>query len=394
MAGPRTRRARSRPTGPAPGRQPRPRAPPGALRRPPTARRAGCRRFRRRPCPGPGRATGRTGRVEDPGQHGAAGPGTTADSGHPSGLPWAERPGDRAERAGDRADRAWEWAERGRPGRPGQAAGREPARPGPRRPDPAGQARRARAPRTPREVSGRPRRARRAALAHRVLAHRVPAPRARVLRVPARGRVTTRSARPRPAWARRPRPGPRVPFPASRVVPASRRATARVPGVLAARVPHAAQAAPAAPAVPGSDRRSASRRAPAEPHEHAVPAGAVRRGPRRPRRRRPRRAGSRSWYPPRWRRRRWRPWRGHGPARWRRAGRRGRSASCRGWRRPASSGRRSRAQRHPGRLRASRRASVPGPEVEEAAASRVRQHAGADHRRRAGPVAATARWSG
>ena len=250
MAGPRTRRARSRPTGLAPGRQPRPRAPPGALRRPPTARRAGCRRFRRRPCPGPGRATG----PDRP----SRGPRAARRRGSRDrrGLRLPQRTSvGRAARGPDRARRgpgrpSLGVGRVGRPGRPGQAAGREPARPGPRRPDPAGQVRRARAPRTPREVSGRPRRARRAALAHRVLAHRVPAPRARVLRVPARGRVTTRLARPRPAWARRRRPGPRVPFPASRVVPASRRVTARVPGVLAARVPHAAQVAPAAPAVP------------------------------------------------------------------------------------------------------------------------------------------------
>ncbi len=90
-------------------------------------------------------------------------------------------------------------------------------------------------------------------------------------RVPVRGLVTTRSARPRPAWARLLRPGPRVPFPASRVVPASGPTApaaqgARVVPVPAgadqeARVVQAARVVPVragspvhAPAVPGRAR--------------------------------------------------------------------------------------------------------------------------------------------
>jgi hypothetical protein len=65
-------------------------------------------------------------------------------------------------------------------------------------------------------------------------------------RVPARGRVTTRSARPRPAWDRRPRRGPRVRFPVSRAAPGSRRAARAVPGRPVARVPRrAGRAGPA-----------------------------------------------------------------------------------------------------------------------------------------------------
>ena len=81
-----------------------------------------------------------------------------------------------------------------------------------------------------------------------------PVPRAlvrpvRVLLVPAPGRVTTRSARPRPVWGRRRRPGRRVRPLASRLVRASRPAPPVGPAVPAARVPAAAAllAAPARP---------------------------------------------------------------------------------------------------------------------------------------------------
>jgi len=66
-----------------------------------------------------------------------------------------------------------------------------------------------------------------------------PARRARVPRVPVRGRAITRSARPRPGWDRRLRPGLRAPPPASRLTPAargSRRAARAVLGALAALV--------------------------------------------------------------------------------------------------------------------------------------------------------------
>jgi hypothetical protein len=115
---------------------------------------------------------------------------------------------------------------------------RGPARLVPQRPGPPGSARRVRAlrgPRAPRE-RGPGRRARRdPALPGRVPPGRAaPARPARAPRVPARGPVTTRSVRPRPAWVRRPRPGPRVPFPASLVVRVRRRAARAVPGVPAA----------------------------------------------------------------------------------------------------------------------------------------------------------------
>ncbi len=77
-----------------------------------------------------------------------------------------------------------------------------------------------------------------------VAARRVP-----VLPGPARGRVTTRSARPRPAWDRRRRPGRRVPSPVSRPARASRSAALPVPQGLVDRVRPAAvgQAGPARP---------------------------------------------------------------------------------------------------------------------------------------------------
>ena len=73
---------------------------------------------------------------------------------------------------------------------------------------------------------------------------RVPAP-----RVPAPGRVTTRSARPRPAWVRRLRRGPRArPHRAGKAVPVLRPA---VPAALAAlAVPVRLAAAPVGPRVP------------------------------------------------------------------------------------------------------------------------------------------------
>jgi len=105
-------------------------------------------------------------------------------------------------------------------------------RPGPARPAPSAQD--PKTPRTPRTLRaaralralpgpGRPRRGPRDQVRPgRDLPGRAPrAGPVQAGRVPVRGLVTTRSARPRPAWARLLRPGRRVPFPASRVVPAS-----------------------------------------------------------------------------------------------------------------------------------------------------------------------------
>jgi hypothetical protein len=206
------------PRPPGPGRPP---GPPGRLKVPgvlavcgtqPTARRAGFRRFRRRPRPGP-----------DPNLDPNRGPqGVRA-------LPG--RPGSR-DRRGLRPPRRI-------------SGGLGPGRLVPRRLGPPG-----RAARGLRVVRGRgPPRLGRRDLALPVpvppgradLARPVPAP-----RDPARGRVITRSARPRPAWDRRHRPGPRVRFPASLVARGSRLAVRAVPGRPAVRVPRpAGRAGPA-----------------------------------------------------------------------------------------------------------------------------------------------------
>ena len=206
----RARPARPHPTAPAPGLRML-----TAQGWPPAARPAAFRRFPRRPCPGPGRKTG-----------------ALRESRRPRGL---RRP-------------------------PLTSAVLAAARLAPRPPGPAGRAHPARQPPDPRAVP-RPGRARpgRRDLAPRGLARPVragPARRARARRVPARGRVTTPSARPRPAWARRLRRGPRVPFPASRAVPGSRRPARPVLVVPAARVPAAAdrEGREAGPALPTAGR--------------------------------------------------------------------------------------------------------------------------------------------
>ena len=129
--------------------------------------------------------------------------------------------------------------------------------------------------------------------------------------------------------------------------------------------------------------RPAPRRTAAEPEQHAPPASRRTRsgGPGRPRRRpwrpRYRHPARRPRRPRRWRRRLRRR-----PARWRWRRRRWRAAARHG---PGPARRRRpRPQRHPGRVRTARRPSVPRPEVEEAAPSGIRQHAGPVHRRRAG----------
>jgi hypothetical protein len=205
-------RAGAAPWPPAPHR---PQRPPGRLRVPaacgtgPTAQRAGFRRFRRHLRPGPGRNLGR-----DKGPPGAPALPALRGSRGRRGLRLPRRT------SGDQG--------------PGSLVLPRPAPP-------------ARGLRVVRE-RGLPRRG------HRdlVLPVRVPPGRAvparpdRALRVLARGRVTTRSAPPRPAWDRRPRRGPRVRSPVSRAAQGSRRAARAVPGRPAARVPRpAGRAGPA-----------------------------------------------------------------------------------------------------------------------------------------------------
>jgi hypothetical protein len=180
------------------------------LRMRPTPRPDGCRRCPRRPHHGPGRHP----RTPDPNR------GPRARPAFPRASP----------------DR------RGRPSPPRTSGVRGPVRPVPPlppRPGPARLARLARLARSARDP--RTPRTPRAARAARALGPARPrrgprdqvrpgrehpgrpsrAGHVRADRGQVRGLVTTRSARPRPAWARPLRPGPRVPFPASRVVPVS-----------------------------------------------------------------------------------------------------------------------------------------------------------------------------
>jgi len=175
------------------------------LRKRPTARPARCRRCPRRPHRGPVRHP----RIPDPSRGLRARPA----------FPPASQ------------DR------RGRLSPPRTSGARGPVRrvrpcPGPvRLAHSARDPRTPRTPRTPRAAralrvppgSGRPRRGPRvqARPGRQLLGRPSRAAHVPAARVPVRGLVTTRSARPRPAWARLLRPGPRVPFPASRVVPAS-----------------------------------------------------------------------------------------------------------------------------------------------------------------------------
>jgi hypothetical protein len=202
----------------------------------PTARPVGCRRCRRRPP----RGLGLPRRIPDPNRGLRARPA----------LPRASR------------DRC------GRPSPPRTSGVRVPGRRVPPRPAPArpaGPALSARDPRAPRAAralpvpaaSGRPRRGPRdQARPGRDLPGRPSrAGPVRPARVPVRGLVTTRSARPRPAWARLPPLAPRVPFPPSRVVPASGPTAPAAPGDRVVPVPAAAgqeaRAVQAAPVVPG-----------------------------------------------------------------------------------------------------------------------------------------------
>ena len=200
-----------------------------------TTRPAGCRRCPRHPHPGPGRP-----------------PRTLGPNRGPRARPAFPRAS---------PDR------RGRPSPPQTSGVRGPVRRVPPRRGPARLPHSARDPRTPRTP--------RAARAARALGPARPRRGPRDLvrpgrehpgrpsraghvpagRVPVRGRVTTRSARPRPAWARPLRPVPRVPFPASRVVPASRPTAPAAQGARVVPVPagagQEARAVQAARVVPG-----------------------------------------------------------------------------------------------------------------------------------------------
>jgi hypothetical protein len=163
-------------------------------------RRARCRRFRRHPPPGPGLTPDTT--------RGPRGPrGVRALRGFPDRRrPQLPRP-----TSGARVPARLVLRPRGPAGRAGQGAS---AQAGPR----DGRTSRARGVRVP----GRLRRG----LRDLVVPGRVRPGRAGLVpvagvHVPARGRVTTRSARPRPAWDRRLRPGPKHPArPVSRLSPA------------------------------------------------------------------------------------------------------------------------------------------------------------------------------
>jgi hypothetical protein len=250
-----TARPNARPSPMAPSRTGPPRDP-----RPPTPRPVGCRQSLRLP------------RL-DPGLNPTS-PGPTRGPRGPRAFP--APPGCRARR-GPRLPRPTSAAR----GRPKEARAGPRLRVPARRAPPRGSAQAApravptRVVRAAR-VAGRPRRGPRdLVLPGRVRPGPVDPVRARVLRVPARGRAITRSARPRPAWGRRLRLGPRVRARlVSQAVPVLRPAVRPVPpaqgvqGRQGVRVPPGAvRAVPAAqgvrvpaaqgvrvPAVPGRAR--------------------------------------------------------------------------------------------------------------------------------------------
>jgi hypothetical protein len=243
------RTARPRRTAPAPVFRscPRP-APaiakaPGALQ---TSRRGTCRRFRRRRRPGPGltpsRKPGRQpprapARRESRDRRGLRLPPQISVVQGPA-RPVPRRPGPAARDQADRDQADRDQADSVLAARGQVPRGRQAAR------DQVPRHRQAARP-AARPLRALPVRAPRG----RVLPGPVAARRVPVLPVPARGRVTTRSARPRPAWDRRRRPGRRVPSPVSRPVRASRSAALPVPQGLVARVRPASvgQAGPARP---------------------------------------------------------------------------------------------------------------------------------------------------
>ena len=245
------RNARSRPTAP-------PRAGSPQVPGPPTQRRVGCRRSRSHPRPGQN-------------------PGTRGPSRESQGLLARPVPRGCRVRRGPRPRRPTS-AVRGRAKRARAArvpragllcrvaAGRAALAGSAQAPPRAVPTRRVRVAR----VRGRLRRGLRdQVLPGRVRPGQVDPVRVRALRVPARGRATTRSVRPRPAWGRRLRLGPRAQAHlVSRAVPGPRRAP---PAPLVAPAAPAARVRPGAvlagPVRPMADRDPAGSRVrvPADP---------------------------------------------------------------------------------------------------------------------------------
>ena len=193
-------RLTARPTAPRSAR-PRPMAPPRTGRQVPgrpTRRPVGCHRFLSRPRPGPGLNP--------------ASPGPTRGLRDPRAFP---APRGCRDRRGPRSPRPTSVARRPAKG----VRGAKGARPGPRLHAPARRAAQGGSAQVPpravptraARAPGRPHRGPRDLVRPgRVRPGQADPVRARVLRVPARGRATTRSAQPRPAWGRRLRRGPRA----------------------------------------------------------------------------------------------------------------------------------------------------------------------------------------
>ncbi len=210
----------------------------------PTRRPAGCRRFLSRPRPGPGLNP--------------VSPGPTRGRREPRAFPvprgCRDRRGPRSPRPTSVARRPVKEAKGARPGPRPRAPARRAAQGGsaqvPLRAVPTRVARVARVP-------GRPHRGPRDLVRPgRVRLGQADPVRARALRVLARGRATTRSAQPRPAWGPRLRRGPRAQPPPVRraipAVPAHRPAARVVPAAQGGRVPPGA--VPAGPACPMAAR--------------------------------------------------------------------------------------------------------------------------------------------
>lgn len=242
-------RLTARPTAPRSAR-PRPMAPPRTepqVPGRPTRRPVGCHRFLSRPRPGPGLNP--------------ASPGPTRGRREPRAFPvprgCRDRRGPRSPRPTSVARRPAKGAQGARPGPRPRAPARRAAQGGsaqvPLRAVPTRVARVAR-------VAGRPHRGPRDLVRPgRVRLGQADPVRARALRVPARGRATTRSAQPRPAWGRRLRRGPRAqPPPVRRAIPAvpahrpAVRAAPAAPAAQGVRVPPGA--VPAGPACPMAAR--------------------------------------------------------------------------------------------------------------------------------------------
>jgi len=225
--------------------RPRPMAPPRTglqVPRRPTRRPVGCRRFLSRLLPGPG-----------------LNPASPDPTRRLRGLRAFPAPRGCRDRRGPRSPRPTSVARR--PVKGFRAAkGAKGARPGPRLPAPARRAAQGGSAQLPpravptrvARVPGRPHRGPRDLVRPgRVRLGQADPVRARVLRVPVRGRATIRSAQPRPVWGRRLRRGLRVPARlVSPAVPVLRPAARAVPAAPGVRVrPGAVPVGPACPMV-------------------------------------------------------------------------------------------------------------------------------------------------